>query len=52
MSERDSLLLHFAMLDGLAVKDLREPVEDWVQNKRSKLYTQECQNGVFRRVRT
>jgi len=33
-----SLLLHFAVLDGLAIEDLREPVEDWVQNEGPNLY--------------
>jgi len=37
-SGRHSLLLHFTVLDGLAVEDLREPVEDWVQNEGPNLY--------------
>lgn len=34
-----SLLLHFAMLDGLAIEDLGEPIEDWMQNEGPNLYS-------------
>ena len=34
-----SLLLHFAMLDGLAIENFGEPVEDWMQNEGPDLYS-------------
>ena len=37
MNGRDSSLLHFAMLDGLTIEYLWEPVEEWVQDEGSDL---------------
>ena len=34
---KGSLLLHFAVFDGLAVEDLREPIEDWMQDEGANL---------------
>jgi hypothetical protein len=36
---RHSLPLHSAVLDGLAIEDLGEPVEDLVQNEGPDLYS-------------
>ena len=37
-NDQYSLLLHLAVFDSLAIEDLWEPVEDWMQNERPNLH--------------